>query len=99
LRNRLTLAAVVVGASMIGLPLHPSPASGTSAFNKIRAFSRRHARLLLFRISASWSERSPRLDRTTYFFAAISFAAIRLRRSGRAESYSSNPFNFVEAGY
>ena len=61
---------------MIGLPLHPSPASGTSAFNKIRAFSRRHARLLLFRISASWSERSPRLDRTTYFFAAISFAAM-----------------------
>jgi hypothetical protein len=85
---------------MIGLPLHPSPASGTSAFNKIRAFSRRHARLLLFRISASWSERSPRLDRTTYFFAAISFAAHdRLRRSGRAESYSSNPFNFVEAGH
>src|SRR2546430_2131992 len=68
--------ALVARAWMIWLSLHPSPASETSAFNKIRAFSRRCAGLLPFRISVSSSERSPQLNRTTYFFTAISFAAM-----------------------
>ncbi len=83
---------------MIWLLLHPSPASETSAFNKIRALSRRRAGMLPFRISVSSSEHSQRLNRTTYLFTAISLAAM-IRRSGRAESGSSNPFNFVEAGH
>src|ERR1700724_2754921 len=68
--------ALVARAWMIWLSLHPSPASETSAFNKIRAFSRRCAGLLPFRISVSSSERSPQLNRTTYFFTTISFAAM-----------------------
>src|ERR1700704_1639 len=68
--------ALVARAWMIWLSLHPSPASETSAFNKIRAFSRRCAGLLPFRISVSRSERSPQLNRTTYFFTTISFAAM-----------------------
>jgi hypothetical protein len=45
--------ALVSSALMIRLSLQPSPAYDTSAFNKIRAFSRRWAALLPFRISAS----------------------------------------------
>src|SRR5208283_3620330 len=60
---------------------HPSPASETSAFNKIRAFSSRWAGLFPFRIRTSSCSRSSPLNRTTYFFTEISFAAmIRLRR-------------------
>ena len=47
-----------------------------SAFNKIRAFSRRCAGLLPFRISAASCSRSSPLNRTTYFFTIISFPAM-----------------------
>src|SRR6516225_3255625 len=40
---------LVSRASMIRLSLHPLPASETSAFNKIRAFSTRRAGLFPFR--------------------------------------------------
>jgi hypothetical protein len=42
---------LVSRALMIRLSLHPSPASETSAFNKIRPFSSRCAGLFPFRIS------------------------------------------------
>ena len=68
--------AVVSSASMIRLSLQPSPASETSAFNNIRAFSSRCAALLPLRISASSCSRSSPLSRTTYFFTEISLAAM-----------------------
>src|SRR6478735_2213064 len=68
--------ALVSRALMIRLSLQPSPASETSAFNKIRAFSSRCAGLFPFRISASSRSRSSPLSRTTYFFTEISFAAM-----------------------
>src|SRR5271166_4533706 len=72
---------LVSNAAMILLSLHPPPASETSAFNKIRAFSSRWAGLFPFRIRTSSCSRSSPLNRTTYFFTEISFAAmIRLRR-------------------
>src|SRR6516162_10164641 len=49
---------LVSRASMIRLSLHPLPASETSAFNKIRAFSTRRAGLFPFRISVSSRSRS-----------------------------------------
>src|SRR5271155_4526236 len=61
---------------MILLSLHPSPASETSAFNKIRAFSSRCAGLFPFRIKASNCSRAPELSRTTYLFTAFSRVAI-----------------------
>ena len=45
LRTRQTMDALVSKASMIRPSLHPSPASETSAFNNIRAFSSRCAGL------------------------------------------------------
>jgi hypothetical protein len=68
--------ALVSSALIIRLSLQPSPASDTSAFNNIRAFSSRWAALLPFRITASSCSRSSTLSRTTYFFTEISFAAI-----------------------
>src|ERR1700731_3242760 len=68
--------ALVSRASMIWLSLHPSPASETSAFNKIRAFISRCAGLLPFRISVASCSRSSSLNRTTYFFTIISFVAM-----------------------
>src|SRR5712675_1913447 len=61
---------------MIRLSLQPSPASETSAFSNIRAFSSRCAGLFPFRISASSRSRSSALNRTTYLFTEISFAAM-----------------------
>jgi len=61
---------------MIQPSLQPSPASETSAFNKIRAFSNRWAGLFPLRIRASSCSRSSGLNRTTYFFTEISFAAM-----------------------
>src|SRR5665811_2089569 len=74
--------AVVSSALMIRLSLQPSPASETSAFNNIRAFSRRCAALLPFRISASSCSRSSPLSRTTYFFTEISVKKYVVRLSG-----------------
>src|SRR6516225_4130152 len=68
--------ALVSRASMIWVSLHPSPASETSAFNKIRAFISRCAGLFPFRISVASCSRSSSLSRTTYFFTIISFAAM-----------------------
>src|SRR6478672_11662577 len=68
--------ALVSRALMIRLSLQPSPASETSAFNKIRAFSSRCTGLFPFRISASSRSRSSPLSRTTYFFTEISSAAM-----------------------
>src|SRR6267378_2119175 len=68
----------------IRLSLQPSPASDTSAFNNIRAFSSRWAALLPFRISASRCSRSSPLSRTTYFFTEISLAAMILSVAGFA---------------
>src|SRR5262245_26707299 len=61
---------------MIRLSLHPLPASETSAFNKIRAFSTRRAGLFPFRINVSSRSRSSPLSLTTYFSIEISFAAM-----------------------
>src|SRR4029450_4734459 len=63
-------------ASMVRVSLHPLPASETSAFNKIRAFSTRRAGLFPFRIRVSSRSRSSPLSLTTYFFTEISFAAM-----------------------
>jgi hypothetical protein len=83
---------------MIRLSLHPWPASETSAFSKIRAFSSRPAGLFPFRISVSSCSRSSTLSLTTYFFTKISFADIiaSLAALGDA-SESLNPFKLVEA--
>src|SRR5215813_7833364 len=67
---------LVSRASMIRLSLHPLPASETSAFNKIRAFSTRRAGLFPFRSNVSSRSRSSPLSLTTYFFTEISFAAM-----------------------
>src|SRR5580692_4679011 len=67
---------LVSSALIIRLSLQASPAAETSAFNKIRAFSSRWAALFPFRIRASSCSRSSKLNRTTYFFTEISFAAI-----------------------
>jgi hypothetical protein len=65
----------------------------------MRAFSSRLAGPLPLRTSASSCSRSCALNRTTYFFTAMSFTAmISLRRSNRSKSESSNPFKLVEVG-
>src|SRR5262249_15335048 len=90
---------LVSRALMIWLSLHPSPASETSAFNNIRAFSSRCAGLFPFRISASSCSRSSALNRTTYRFTEISFAAmIPSAVNSDDKSESPNPFEMVEAG-
>ena len=63
-------------ASMIRLSLQPSPASETSAFNNIRAFSSRRAGLFPFRTSVSSCRRSSPLNLTPYLFTELSFASI-----------------------
>jgi hypothetical protein len=70
------METLVSRAWIIRLSLHPSAACETSAFNNIRAFSSRCARLLPFLISASSCARSSALNRTTYRFTEISFAAM-----------------------
>jgi hypothetical protein len=84
---------------MIRLSLQPSPACETSAFNKIRAFKSRCAGLFPFRISASSCSRSSALNRTTYLFTEISFAAMIPSVANCGDkSESLNPFRLVEAG-
>jgi hypothetical protein len=84
---------------MIRLSLQPSPASETSAFNKIRAFSSRFAELFPLRIRAWSCSRSSALKRTTYRFTEISFAAmIPSAINNDDKSESPNPFEMVEAG-
>ena len=70
------MEALVSNALMISLSLQPSPASETSAFNKIRTFISRFAGISPFLIRPSSCSRSSALNRTTYFFTATSFAAM-----------------------
>src|SRR5262249_14369360 len=51
----------------------PFAPSGTSVFNKIRAFRTRRAGLFPFRSNVSSRSRSSPLSLTTYFFTEISF--------------------------
>jgi len=67
----VSVFVMVSSALIIRLSLQPSPASETSAFNKIRAFTSRWAWLFPFRISASSCSRSSALNRTTYFFTCF----------------------------
>src|SRR6202789_1691855 len=70
------METLVSKALIIRLSLQPAPASETSAFNNILAFSSRCAGLLPLRINASSRSRSSPLSRTTYFFTEISLPAI-----------------------
>src|SRR6266481_6306578 len=70
------METLVSKALIIRLSLQPAPASETSAFNNMRAFSSRCAGLLPFRSNASSRSRSSLLSRTTYFFTEISLAPI-----------------------
>src|SRR6516162_8019339 len=70
---RSIVAMLVSSATAIRLSLQPSPSSDTSAFSRMRAFVSSWAERLPLRInSLSWA-RSSALNRTTYFFTAISF--------------------------
>src|SRR6516225_2546210 len=73
-RARYTVVALVSSASTIRLSLQPSPPSETSAFNRIRAFISFCAELFPLWIMSSSRLRSSWLNRTTYFFTAISLA-------------------------
>src|SRR6266404_3788038 len=67
--------------------------------HRLEAFLHRCAGLFPFRISASSCSRSSALNRTTYLFTEISFAAMIASVVPTVdESESSNPFNLVEAG-
>jgi len=93
------MEALVSKALMISLSLHPSPASETSAFNKIRAFKIRRADPFPFWIKPRSCSRSSTLNLTTYFFTEISSAAMMApvaRFSDKSESL--NPFKLIEAG-
>ena len=93
------METLVSRAWIIRLSLHPSPASETSAFNNIRAFSSRCAGLFPFRINASSCSRSSALNLTTYRFTEISFAAmIPSAAKNGDKSESPNHFKLVEAG-
>ena len=70
------METLVYKALMIRPSFQPLPATETSAFNNILAFSSRWAGLLPFRINASSYSRSSALSRTTYFFTEISLAAM-----------------------
>ena len=83
---------------MIFLSLHASPASETSAFKRIRAFSTRRTGPLPLRISASSCWRSSAFNLTTYFFTEISLAAmIASIASSGDKSEPQKPFKLVEA--
>ena len=68
------LAMLVSRASAIRLSLQPSPASDTSAFNRIRAFEHLGG-TLAFADQVVERVLSSALRRTTYFLTAASFTA------------------------
>src|SRR5664280_417278 len=72
---RSILAMLVSSASAIRLSLHPSPASDTSAFNRMRALVNNCAGRLPAWTKSSSRARSFALNRTTYFLTETSFAA------------------------
>ena len=66
---------LVSNAAEIALSLQPSPASDTSAFNRMRAFVSDCAGCLPAQIIASRRSRSSALSFTTYFLTEISLPA------------------------
>src|SRR4029077_16713478 len=74
-RVRRTLAMLVFSASASRLSIQPSPASDTSAFNRMRAFVNNCAERLPLWIRSLSCARSSALNRTMYFLTATSFAA------------------------
>src|SRR5271167_324192 len=75
-RVRPIVSILVSSATEIALSLHPSPASDTSAFKRIRAFVSDCAGCLPEPVIASSRSRSSALNLTTYFLtAAISLPA------------------------
>jgi hypothetical protein len=91
--------ALVARAWMIWLSLHPSPASKTSAFNKIRV--QQAVRGAAPFPDQRFKQRTFAAAQPHNIFLYDNFLRShdRLRRSGRDESESSNSFNFVEAGH
>ncbi len=71
-RVRPILLMLVSNAAEIALSLQPSPASDTSAFNRMRAFVSDCAGCLPAQIIASSRSRSSALNFTTYFLTEIS---------------------------
>src|SRR5208337_2061395 len=74
-RVRPILLMLVSNAAEIALSLQPSPASDTSAFNRMRAFVSDCAGCLPAQIIASSCSRSSALSFTTYFLTEISLPA------------------------
>src|SRR5271166_5402401 len=74
-RVRPILLMLVSNAAEIALSLQPSPASDTSAFNRMRAFVSDCAGCLPAQIIASSRSRSSALNFTTYFLTEISLPA------------------------
>jgi hypothetical protein len=92
------METLVSTASRIRLSLQPSPASETSAFNRMRAFTSRAAELLPLWIIASSLRRSSALSRTTYRFTEAARAAIIASIAPIAmDNESLNPCEIVEA--
>ena len=71
----LIVGMLVSSASAIRLSLHPSPASDTSAFRRMRAFVSKCGARLPLRIKSSSRARSSSLSSTTYFLTATSCLA------------------------
>jgi hypothetical protein len=90
------LLTLVSSAAEMALSLHPSPASETSAFSRMRALVSNCAERLPARTMASSRSRSSALSFTTYFLTAISFPPTnhlhRRRRSNR-DSEKHHGFN------
>jgi hypothetical protein len=74
-RVRPIVSRLVSSATEIALSLHPSPASDTSAFKRMRAFVSDCAACLPEPVIASSRSRSSALNLTTYFLTAISLPA------------------------
>src|SRR5262249_18564405 len=82
--------ALVSKAAMILLSLHPGPASETSAFKRMRAFSSRRAGPLPLCSSICSCSRSCALSRTAYFFTAISLPAM-IASAARIATKANHP--------
>ena len=98
-RTRPTLLTLVSSAAAIALSLHPSPASDTSAFRRMRALVNSCAEFLPARTRTSSRSRSSTLNFTTYFLTAISFPATNHLRTclAAAESQKNTIFSRTRA--
>ncbi len=93
-RVRPILLMLVSNAAEIALSLQPSPASDTSAFNRMRAFVSDCAGCLPAQIIASSRSRSSALNFTTYFLTEISLPATNhLHRRIAATEIQKNTTN------